>query len=89
MVVGVYRATRVAPAQVFYAHADHAHEAAHVALADSMLQEHRGFPVLLDLADHVCSSVFGGDTLGGLVAAAYADAGAPWRYLSERATRNR
>jgi hypothetical protein len=88
VVVGVYRATQVAPAQVYYAHVDHAHEAAHIVLADSVLQEHRGFPLLIDLAHHVCSSVFGGNTLSGLLATAYADAGAPWQYLSERVTRS-
>lgn len=87
VVVGVYRATLLAPAQVFYAHVDHADLAAHIAIADSMLQEHRGFPLLIDLADHVCRGVFGGDTLSGPVATAYADAGAPWRFLSERTTR--
>ena len=89
VVVGVYRATQMAPAQVFYAHEDHADLAAHVAIADSALQEHRGFPLLIDLADNVCSSVFGGQTLYGMLATAYANAGAPWRYLSERVTRNR
>jgi hypothetical protein len=89
VVVGVYRASQLAPAQVFYAHADHAHLAAHIAIADSALQEHRGFPLLIDLADNVCTSVFGGGALEGLLATAYADAGAPWRYLSERATRGR
>ncbi len=73
IVVGVYRATPLAPA--------------HVALADSVFQEHRGFPMLIDLADNVCRSVFGGDTLTGPVSNAYIEAGAPWRYLSERATR--
>jgi hypothetical protein len=87
VVVGVYRATHAAPAQVFYAHVDHADVAAHVVLADSVLQWHRGFPLLLDLAHHVCSGVFGGDTLSGPVATAYADAGAPWRYASERMSR--
>jgi hypothetical protein len=88
VVLGVYRAARAAPAQVFYAHADHAHEAAHIALADSVLQEHRGFPLLIDLAHHVCKSVFGGSMLGSLVSTAYANAGQPWRYLSERTTRD-
>lgn len=87
IVVGVYRATRLAPAQMFYAHVDHADMAAHIILADSVLQEHRGFPLLIDLADNVCRGVFGGDTLSGPVATAYADVGAPWRFLSERATR--
>ena len=40
--------------QVFYAHVDHVHEAALIAMADSVLQEHRGFPMLIDLADTVC-----------------------------------
>jgi hypothetical protein len=87
VMVGVYRATETAPAQLFYAHADHAHLAAHIVLADSMLQEHRGFPLLLDLADHVCAAVFGG-SLRYLTETAYAAAGAPWRYFSERTTRN-
>jgi hypothetical protein len=88
VVVGVYRASELAPAQVFYAHIDHADVAAHIALADSVLQAHRGFPLLIDLADNVCRGVFGADTLSGPVSTAYAEAGAPWRYLSERATRS-
>lgn len=87
VVVGVYRATDVAPAQMFFAHRDHADVAAHIALADSVLQAHRGFPLLIDLADNVCRGVFGSDTLSGPVSAAYVGANAPWRYLSERATR--
>src|SRR5439155_13308177 len=47
VVVGLYRATRLAPAQLFYAHVDHADVAAHIVLADSVLQEHRGFPLLI------------------------------------------
>jgi hypothetical protein len=88
VVVGVYRATRLAPAHVFYAHEDHADLAAHIALADSVLQEHRGFPLLIDLANGVCSRVFGRETLVGPVSVAYSEAGAPFRFLSERATRN-
>ncbi len=87
VVVGVYRATRLSPAQMFYAHVDHPDIAAHIAMADSVLQEHRGFPLLIDLADNVCRGVFGGDALMGPVSTAYADAGAPWRYQSERMTR--
>ncbi|MCM8748473.1 hypothetical protein NET02_04885 [Thermomicrobiaceae bacterium CFH 74404] len=87
VVVGVYRASRVAPAQLFYAHVDHAYVAAHIALADSVLQEHRGYPLLLDIAHSVCSSIFGAETLAGPVATAYIDVGAPWRFLSERASR--
>ncbi len=52
-----------------------------------MFQEERGFPLLIDLAHHVCDSVFGG-SLHHLTETAYAAAGAPWRYFSERTTRH-
>jgi hypothetical protein len=87
VIVGMYRATEAAPAQLFYAHQDHAHLAAHIALADSVLQYTRGFPMLIDLADTVCSRVFGRDTLAGPASAAYVGTGEPWRYLGERMTR--
>jgi hypothetical protein len=87
VVVGLYRASVMAPAQLFYAHVDHAHFAAHIVLADSMFQEERGFPLLIDLAHHVCDSVFGG-SLRPMTETAYAAAGAPWRYFSERTTRH-
>ncbi len=86
--IGVYRATDTAPAQVFYAHRDHVHEAALIAIADSVLQEHRGFPVLIDLADTVCRTTFGRGLLRRLSNVAYAEAGEPFRYLAERQTRN-
>jgi hypothetical protein len=88
VIVGVFRATELAPAQMFFAHRDHADVAAHIVLADSVLQAHRGFPLLIDLADNVCRGVFGAETLTGPVSAAYVGADAPWRYLSERATRS-
>ncbi|MBI4336489.1 MAG: hypothetical protein HY683_01470 [Chloroflexi bacterium] len=87
IVVGLYRATPMGPAQVFYAHADHAHEAAHIALADSTLQEHRGFPMLVTLADTVCTALFGTESLVPHVQVAYADAGAALRYQTERQSR--
>ena len=87
--VGVYRASEVAPARVFYAHVEHAHEAALIALADSLLQPHRGFPMLIDVAHHVCSATLGPDTLAGPIQLAYTRAGAPLRYLGERMTRGR
>lgn len=89
VVVGVYRASAFAPPQLFYAHEDHADLAAHIVLADSVLQTHRGFPLLLELADRVCATTFGADSLIGPLQAAYSEAGAPFRYLSERATRVR
>jgi hypothetical protein len=89
VVVGLYRATLLAPAQLFYAHVEHADVAARVALADSVLQEQRGFPLLIDHADQVCRSVYGGGSLSDLAAVAYAAAGVPFRYVSERASRPR
>src|SRR5439155_9984616 len=89
VVVGVYRASPLAPPYLFYAHVEHAHEAALIALADSVLQPARGFPMLIDLADHVCAATFGPDSLSGPLQLAYTRAGVPLRYLSERVTRAR
>ena len=89
VVVGAYRASEAAPAQLFYAHVDHAGEAAMIAMADSTLQEHRGFPLLIDLADAVCRANFGTDVFQSAVQSAYAAAGEPHRYLAERQTRAR
>ena len=58
-------------------------------MADSVLQPHRGFPMLIDLADLVCRTTFDGGSFVGLVHSAYAAAGAPVRYLGERETRSR
>ncbi|MGD9893707.1 MAG: hypothetical protein AB7R89_15995 [Dehalococcoidia bacterium] len=87
LVMGIYRASRWAPGQVFYAHADHAHEAALIAMADSLLHEHRGFPMLIDLADTVCSAHFSATSFAASIEASYAAAGAPYRYLHERDSR--
>lgn len=87
VVIGVYRASRLAPPQVFYAHVEHADAAALLAMADSVLQDVRGFPVLIDLADAVCRSTFGMDALSGPLQVAYTDANAALEFLSERTTR--
>lgn len=89
IVVGMYRASIASPPYMFYAHVDYAELAAHIALADSVLQEHRGFPMLIDLADTVCKTTFGTDSFVSSVQMAYADAGEPSRYLGERETRSR
>ncbi len=89
IVIGLYRTWEAAPPYLFYAHKDYAEMAAHIALADSLLQEHRGFPLLIDLADTVCRTTFGADSFASLVRMAYADAGQPFRYLGERETRSR
>lgn len=87
IVVGVFRAGRGAPAQAFFAHPDHVHEAAVIAMADSVLQEHRGFPMLIDIAHHVVNATMGHDTFKQTIHAAYADAGAGFRFSSERDSR--
>lgn len=87
VVVGLYRVWEAAPAYVFYAHVEHAELAAHIAMADSLLQQHRGFPMLIDLADTVCRTTFGAESLIPSVQTAYAAAGEPFRYLAERETR--
>jgi hypothetical protein len=89
MVVGLYRVWEGSPPYLFYAHVNHADVAAHIAIADSLLQEHRGFPLLIDLADSLCKAEFGGDSFYPTIQTAYADAGQPYRYLSEHETRYR
>jgi hypothetical protein len=84
---GVFRASEMGPAQMFYAHLDHAHEAALIALADSVLQDVRGFPMLIDLADMLCRTTFGRETLAAPTQIAYAEAGEPFRYMTERQSR--
>lgn len=89
IVVGLFRVWEGAPPYLFYAHTDYAEMAAHIAMADSVLQEHRGFPMLIDLADTVCSSTFGVDSFMSSVQMAYAESGQPFRYLGERETRSK
>lgn len=88
VVFGAYRSGLHAPARVFYAHKDFACEAAALAIADSVLQPYRGFPMLIDLADIVCGNVFDQASFNGSVQNAYAQAGEPMRYLGERETRS-
>jgi len=87
IVLGVYKASSTAPCQLFYAHADHAHEAALICLADSVLQEHRGFPMLIDLADKLCTANFSPESFAASAQLAYADTDAPFKYMAERSTR--
>ena len=87
ILVGVYRTAQEAPPQIFYAHADFVHDAALIAMADSVLQPHRGFPMLIDLADTVCSSTFGAEAFTSAARSAYAQQGHAFRYLGERETR--
>jgi hypothetical protein len=84
VVVGVYRASELATARVFYAHVDHAHQAALIALADSVLQPHRGAPMLLDLAGQMCESAFGAESLAAALQLGYSRAGEPLQYFAGR-----
>jgi hypothetical protein len=87
IVVGAYRTYQDVPAQVFYAHREHAHEAAIIAMADSVLQSHRGFPTLIDVADIACKTYTGMDAFTPGIQAGYARSGSPLAFLPERDTR--
>ncbi len=87
VLIGAYRASRFAPAQVFYAHRDFVHEAARIAIADSVLLDHRGFPMLIEMADNMCRTYFGAQTIERPAFAAFANTESPFRHLNERATR--
>jgi hypothetical protein len=82
ILTGVFRISREMPPQIFYAHAEFAHQAALIAMADSILQVHHGFPMLLDLAGRVCHSTFGEEGFIAAIRSAYAQRGS-LRYLSE------
>lgn len=87
IVVGVYRTYADVPAQVFYAHRDFAHQAAIIAMADSVLQSHRGFPTLIDVADIACKTYTGMDAFTPAIQSGYSRSGNPLLFLSERDTR--
>ena len=82
ILAGVYRTSSEVPPHVFYAHAESVHDAALIAMADSLLQAHSGFPVLLDLANRVCRSTFGEEGFMSAVRSAYVQRG-NFRYLNE------
>jgi hypothetical protein len=84
LVIGGFRATRHAPAQLFLAHVDHVLEAGVIAMADATLQPHRGFPLLLDLAGLSARMGLGALEFRGVVEAAYARAGADGLFAPER-----
>jgi hypothetical protein len=72
--VGVFRASSHAPPYVFYAPAEPAlcAQAAAIALADAVIQEHRGYPMLLDMAKQFCTAAFSREEFLGPIQAAYA-----------------
>ncbi len=87
VVLGVYRASAMCPGRVFYAHEDYVHDAAQIVIADSALQEARGFPNLIDIADRTCKGMFEPGGLSAQVHAALARSGSPFRFLGERDNR--
>lgn len=89
VVYGLFKASNYSPAYMFYAHRDHARTAAAIAMADSILQNHRGFPMLIDIADNICTSTFNPETFFSSIRQAYAEVGQPFRYLGERETRGK
>lgn len=89
IVIGLFRASPISPAYMFYAHRDHVQTAALIAIADGLLQEHRGFPMLIDIADNICAATFNTETFYATIRNAYVQAGQPYRYLGERETRMR
>lgn len=72
--VGVFRASSHAPPYVFYAPAEKelCAQAAAIALADAVIQEHRGYPMLLDMAKQFCTAAFSREEFLGPIQAAYA-----------------
>ncbi|MCY1022121.1 hypothetical protein [Pyxidicoccus sp. MSG2] len=87
VVKGLFRVSDHSPPRLFYAHRELVHEAVRVAMADSVLRQERGFPMLLDVAEMSCRAAFGEDGFQGLVQDAYAHAGANLQYFSERGLR--
>jgi hypothetical protein len=87
--LGVFRVSASSPPYIFYAPADPelCAQAAAIAMSDAALQEHRGFPLLIDVAHTVCRTNFGREAFTGSIQAAYAAHGKPMQYLSERETR--
>lgn len=77
--VGVFRASRQAPPFVFYAPAEPelCAQAAAIAMADAVVQEYRGSPMLLDMAHQFCSAAFGRDEFLAPIQAAYSERGEP------------
>jgi hypothetical protein len=77
--VGVFRASSQAPPYVFYAPAEEelCAQAAAIAMADAVIQEHRGYPMLLDMAKQFCTAAFSREEFLGPIQAAYATRNEP------------
>lgn len=60
---GVFRVSQYSEPHIFYCHVDHVQVAALIAMSDAAFQLHRGSPMLLDLANHLCQNAFGKNDL--------------------------
>ncbi|HEV2528989.1 MAG TPA: hypothetical protein VGT61_11135 [Thermomicrobiales bacterium] len=83
IVMGIYRASEIGQPRIFYGHRERIHEAALIAIADSVLHEHRAFPLLLDLAEQVCRGMFPPAEITGISQQAHIDSGLPLNYVSD------
>ena len=89
VVQGVLRAHRMSKPYVFYCNADKVEEAVHILLADASNAGARGFPLLIDFADHYCSGSFqAGEYTNRMNAEFTRAAGGSGMYQSERTTRD-
>jgi hypothetical protein len=73
VIVGVFRISDTAPPYVFFAPADPdlCAQAATLAMADAALQEHVGYPLLLDLADRLAQEALGQRSVRAATQAAF------------------
>ena len=69
---GVYRVSRHAPPQAFWAPQSHAREAAIVLMADAALRPYSSRPVLLDLAKLTAEAAFARDAFAAAIQGGYA-----------------
>lgn len=83
--VGVFRASSHAPPYVFYAPAEEGlcAQAAAIALANAVIQEHRGYPMLLDMAKQFCTAAFSREEFLGPIEAAYVARNEPMPHPAE------
>jgi hypothetical protein len=89
VVRGVLRAHPMSSPSVFYAHIDRVEEAVHMLLADAKNTGPRGYPLLVDLADQLCSGAFkAGDYVNHMNAEFARAASGSRMYQDERSTRD-
>ena len=83
VLIGIFRVSALSAPSIFFAHREHVHRAAHIAMADTLTHPGRAFPMLLNVADASCR-VLSPDAFSGLVQDAYTRAGGNFQYLYER-----